>query len=256
MAESRIAVVTGASRANGIGAAICRELAKDGVSIFFTHWVPFDDVNGYPGGGGPDALLEELRASVPAASMALDLGERGSAGRLLDVVEATLGVPTILVNNAAHWAASNFRDITESTIDDHVAVNLRGTLMLTAEFARRAEGRGWGRIVSLVSGQDHSGEPNNLAYGASKGAVSAFTRYLATELAPLGMTVNAVDPGPTDTGWMDPALKQELLGVSLTGRLGRGQDAARLVAFLASDAAEWITGQVMQSDGGFSNSRL
>lgn len=248
--QGRIAVVTGASRANGIGAAVCRELARHRAGIFFTHWTPFDEAQSYESGGGPDALLAELRATgVPAAAMAVDLGNPGAAPRLLDAVQRELGAPAILVNNATHWEPASFRDLTEAVVDAHTAVNVRGTLMLSVEFARRTEGSGWGRIISLVSGQDRSGEAENLPYGATKGAISAFTRYLAVEVAPLGITVNAVDPGPTDTGWMDATLKQELLQVAPTGRLGRPEDAARLIAFLASDAAEWITGQVIHSDG-------
>ena len=90
-----------------------------------------------------------------------------------------------------------------------------------------------------------------LAYAATKGAISAFTLSLSAELAPLGITVNAVNPGPTDTGWMNEEIKQELLPKFPSGRIGIPEDAARLVAFLASEEAEWITGQVLNSEGGF-----
>ncbi len=250
--RGRVAVVTGASRAQGIGAAICRELAAHGARVFFTHWTAADAANGYDAGGGPDALLAQLQAIAPAGAMELDLAERGAAVRLLDAAAETLGNPSILVNNATHCAPSSFRDLTEELVDAHAAVNVRGTLMLSAEFARRCVDAGWGRIVSLVSGQDHSGEPGNLAYGATKGAISAMTRYLAIETAPYGITVNAVDPGPTDTGWMDEPLRAAVLAAEPTGRLGRPEDAARAVALLCSSHAAFITGQIIVSDGGFS----
>lgn len=93
--------------------------------------------------------------------------------------------------------------------------------------------------------------PGELAYVATKGAISAFTLSLSAEIAPLGITMNAVNPGPTDTGWMTEEIKQQLLPKFLLGRVGVPEDAARLVAFLASDEAEWITGQVIHSEGGF-----
>ena len=162
-----------------------------------------------------------------------------------------MGTPAILVNNAAHWEASNYRTINASILDAHIDVNVRATILLSAEFVRRREGLGFGRVISLVSGNDHGGEVDNLAYGASKGAVSAMTRYLALEAAPLGITVNALDPGPTDTGWMDTVLQREILAASPMGRIGQPEDAARLVGFLASEESGWVTGQVIRSDGGF-----
>jgi 3-oxoacyl-[acyl-carrier protein] reductase len=93
--------------------------------------------------------------------------------------------------------------------------------------------------------------PEELAYAATKGAVEAFTVSLAAGVAAKGITVNAVDPGPTDTGWMTPDLQAFLLPRFPRGRIGTPDDAARLIAFLASEAAEWITGQVVHSNGGF-----
>lgn len=250
--EPRVALVTGVSRANGIGAAICRELARRGTSIYFTHWLPFDEGNHYASSGGPDAIALALASSgVPVAHGAFDLRCDGVWDEVLDATEAAHGTPSILVNNAAHWASSNYRDLTAATIDQHAAVNVRATMMLSVSFVRRIERHGWGRIVNLVSGNDLAGEPDNLAYGATKGAVSAFTRYLATEVVAKGITVNAVDPGPTDTGWMDSDTKDAVLARSPMGRLGTPNDAARLVAFLTSDEASWITGQILHSDGGF-----
>jgi 3-oxoacyl-[acyl-carrier protein] reductase len=90
-----------------------------------------------------------------------------------------------------------------------------------------------------------------LAYAMTKGAIEAFTRTLAAEIGHRGITVNAVNPGPTDTGWMTAELERELLPKFPAGRLGQPEDAARLVAFLASDEAAWITGQTIHSEGGF-----
>ena len=93
--------------------------------------------------------------------------------------------------------------------------------------------------------------PGELAYTASKGALEAFTRQLAAEVAHLGVTVNAVGPGPNDTGWIDDDLRAELLPRFPMGRFGRPEDAASLVAWLCSEEAGWVTGQVIHSEGGF-----
>ena len=93
--------------------------------------------------------------------------------------------------------------------------------------------------------------PGELAYAATKGATEAFTRTLAVEVGHKGITVNAVNPGPTDTGWMSEELEQEIIHKFPSRRIGQPEDAARLVAFLASDEAAWITGQTVHSEGGF-----
>ena len=248
----RVAVVTGASRRGGIGAAVCRALAAQGAAVHFTHWGEYDDAQ--PHGGDPDgpaALLAELRAmGVPAAAQAVDLADPAAAVAVLDAA-AQLGPPTILVNNAAHSTNDGYERLDAATLDAHYAVNLRATALLATEFARRYPGGPGGRIVNLTSGQDLGPMPGELAYAATKGAISAFTRSLAAGVAATGITVNAVNPGPTDTGWMTADLKTALLPRFGLGRLGTPEDAARLIAFLASDAAGWITGQVINSEGGF-----
>src|SRR5207248_1599048 len=130
-------------------------------------------------------------------------------------------------------------------------VNMRGTLLLSVEFARRFTQSSGGRIINLTSGQGVGAMPGKLPYVATKGAIEAFTITLAAELAPKGITVNAVDPGATDTGWMGEELRQELLQRAPMGRIGQSEDAARLIRFLASEDAGWVTGQIIHSRGGF-----
>lgn len=244
-------LVTGASRRRGIGAAICRGFAGQGCDIFFTAYKPFDHaVYGDPQADpdGPAPLAEELRAQgVGAAFMEIDLGHPEAPGAVLEAARAELGSPSVLVNNAAHSARDGYENLTAQGLDRHYAVNLRAVAMLSVGFARAYDRPHGGRIVNLTSGQDLTPLSGELAYAASKGAVSAFTRSLAKELAREGFTVNAVDPGPTDTGWMTEEVKATLSVQSGFGRPGAPEDAARLVVFLASDAAGWITGQVIHS---------
>ncbi|MEW4210045.1 SDR family oxidoreductase [Priestia megaterium] len=252
---NKIAIVTGASRAKGIGTEICRELAREGADIFFTHWSKYDRLMDYFNEDDfkwSKHLMEEIRSlGVRCESMELDLSPPDAPRKLLDEVQNKLGSPSILVNNATHSVDVDFRSIDADMLDAHYNVNIRGTCLLTVEFARLIEGKHGGRIINMVSGQDKSPEPGNLAYVATKGAVSTFTKSVAIELAPLKITVNAVDPGPTNTGWMSSELKEELLPKFPMGRLGEPRDAAKLVIFLASEESEWITGQIIHSDGGF-----
>ncbi|MCM3544377.1 SDR family oxidoreductase [Priestia megaterium] len=252
---NKIAIVTGASRAKGIGTEICRELAREGADIFFTHWSKYDRLMDYCNEDDfkwSKRLMEEIRSlGVRCESMELDLSQPNAPRKLLDEVQNKLGSPSILVNNATHSVDVDFRSIDADMLDNHYNVNVRGTCLLTVEFARLIEGKHGGRIINMVSGQDKSPEPGNLAYVATKGAVSTFTKSVAIELAPLEITVNAVDPGPTNTGWMSSELKKELLPKFPMGRLGEPRDASKLVIFLASEESEWITGQIIHSDGGF-----
>lgn len=239
----RVAVVTGAGRARSIGTAICLALAGNGTDVFFTHWRTDEDE--------PEDLLERLReAGVRAEGVEIDLSLPESPQRLLDAATERLGPPTILVNNAAHSERDGYENLDAATLDAHYAVNLRATALLSVLFARRFEGE-HGRIVNLTSGQLLGPMPGELAYAATKGAIEAFTRTLAAEVGHKGITVNAVNPGPTNSGWMTGELKQELAAKFPAGRVGEPEDAARLVAFLASNEAGWISGQVIHSEGGF-----
>ncbi len=247
-----IAIVTGASRRQGIGAAICLALAERGHDIAFTHWQPYDRQMDYADDGGPASLAAELSAlSVRVLPIELDLSDATAPVRLLDGVEASLGFPTAIVNNAAFSTNDGYEILDAAMLDAHYAVNVRATSLLSVEFARRWPGGLGGRIISLTSGQSQGPMPNELAYAASKGAIEAFTLSLSAGVAPLGITVNAVNPGPTDTGWMTPDLKERLLSQFPFGRIGQAADAARLIAFLASRDADWITGQIIHSEGGF-----
>ena len=251
--RGRVALVTGVGRRRGIGSAVCRALASRGADIVLSYWKAYDrEMPWASDEDEPEALLEELRAAgVRAEGVEADLSRPDSPGSLLDVTEERLGKPSILVNTAAYSARESFEDLDAETLDVHYAVNVRAMALLSVGFARKYPGGPGGRIVNFSSGQSLGPMPGELAYVATKGAIEAFTLTLAAEVGHKGITVNAINPGPTDTGWMTEELKREIAPRFPSGRIGQPEDAAKLVAFLAGDEAAWITGQVIHSEGGF-----
>lgn len=255
MSSRPAALVTGATRRSGIAAAVARALAEDGWNVATTGWRPYDATE--PWGSAEtdaDAIVEDLRALGVAASMQEDdLEDPGAVNRIFDFAEAAVGPLVALVNVHAHSREGGLLETSVEEFDRHMAVNARGTFLLCAEFGRRfRDERGRGRIVNFTSALPLAGE---VAYAASKGAIEWLTVSAAAELAPLGITVNAVDPGPTDTGWMAADLRARIRAESPLGRLGRPEDAAGLVAFLCSSRGDWITGQIIHCDGGWGSLR-
>jgi 3-oxoacyl-[acyl-carrier protein] reductase len=244
--EGRIALITGVSDKYGIGAAVCREFAKEGADIFYTYFKAETSWE--------STFSNEIKKfNVQCSGYEVDLSDPESPKKIMDQIIRTLGVPTILVNNAAHSTNDDYRNLDASSLDSHYAVNIRGMCLLSVEFARRIESEGYksGRIINMTSGQGKNAMPNELAYVVTKGAISAFTLSLSAGVAHLGITVNAVNPGPTATGWMSEQVKQQLQPFFNMGRVGEPEDAAKVILFLASDDAGWITGQVIHSEGGF-----
>jgi 3-oxoacyl-[acyl-carrier protein] reductase len=222
------------------------------MDVAFTYWQDYDSQMDW--GANQDApaqLTSELEAmGVRCVALEADLSQADTPAKLLDQVEAQLGNVSVLVNNAAYSVNGDYQQLDASSLDAHYAVNIRGAFLLSVEFARRFKAGHGGRIINMTSGQSLGPMSDELAYAATKGAVEAFTLSLAGGVAKLGITVNAVDPGATDTGWMTPELKAAISRVTPSGRVGLPEDAARLVAFLASEESEWITGEVIHSRGG------
>ena len=254
--KGKVALITGSSRKIGIGAAIARELARDGATVFITYFSPYDHETGLAGENDePLQLLAELQQiGCRVDSLELDLSSPYSPKQLFDAVETSLGPVSILVNNATYSMLDGIDYLNAEGLDRHYAVNIRAMALLCAEFVRRYKAnvtqQDYGRIINLSSGQSIGPMPGELAYAATKGAVDAFSVSLSAEVGPLGITVNAVDPGITDTGWISPELKAEWAAKSPMRRVGLPEDAARLIRFLASAESGWITGQVIHSRGG------
>ena len=249
----RIAIVTGTSRLKGIGRAICLELAKNGIEIFFTFWTDYDKQMPWNiADNEPDLIQAEIRGlGVRCEKIELNFLEENSIEKLLNEVELKLGSPTILVNNAAYSTQTNIDNITAEELDKHYFVNLKVPTLLMVEFIKRFQGNRNGRIVNLTSGQSLSFMNNDIAYAITKSAIETLTRTFSQEIARKGITINAVDPGLTDTGWLDEKQKEMFKDRFPMGRLGEPNDVAKIISFLISEKAEWITGQIIHSEGGF-----
>jgi 3-oxoacyl-[acyl-carrier protein] reductase len=156
----------------------------------------------------------------------------------------------VLVANHAHSSDRGLGELDAAELDRALIVNVRATLLLVQAFHARHDGRDGGRVILMTSGQHRGVMTGELPYIAGKGALQQVTASLAAEVAPERITVNCVDPGATDTGWASPAVHAEVLSAEPFGRWGEPDDAARLIAFLCSDDARWITGQTITSSGG------
>jgi 3-oxoacyl-[acyl-carrier protein] reductase len=245
--SGRNALVTGVSRRAGIGYAIARRLMDAGAAVFVQGWTEHDAAQ--PWGsepGGTEKVAGEL--DVPFAEV--DFADPAAPEQLVAAAAEALGPLDILVVNHARSGDGRLAELSAEEIDAFLAENVRAALLLVREFAaRHDDSRPGGRVVLMTSGQHLAPMTAEVAYAVSKGALQQATLTLAEELADRGITVNTVNPGPTDTGWglaeLDPTQRMPF------GRWGRPDDAARLVAWLCSDDASWITGQTINSEGGF-----
>ncbi|MCU1583616.1 MAG: short-chain dehydrogenase [Microbacteriaceae bacterium] len=253
-----VALVTGLGRRVGIAYGIAGRLARDGWDIAFGYSAAYDErVNAVPK-AAPDVreIERELRGlGARTVAVDVDLAAVDAATVLFDAAE-TLGPVRAMVLSHAESVNAGILTTTVESFDRHLAVNARGSWLLVREFARRFDSGGaggdgapgdGGRIVALTSDAIH----DEVAYGASKGALDRVIFAAARELAPLGITANLVNPGPVDTGWMADEVREALREATPAGRLGTPRDTAALVSFLLSDDGEWITGQLIKSDGGF-----
>lgn len=249
----RVAVVTGVSRKAGIGYAVAQRLAERGAHLFLHGLASYDAMQ--PWGADPGGMAEivtALRAfGGKVAYVSADFADPDAPGRVLGTARVEYGRVDILVANHAYSRHDGLGNLTADEVDYHLQVNVRGTLLLVQAFVDQYDTLGGGRVVLMVSGAHRGAMPDELAYGASKGALAALVPSLARAVAHRRITVNGVNPGPTDTGWADRKTKAAVIAAHPQGRWSQPDDAARLVAWLASDDAEWVTGQVIDSTGGY-----
>jgi 3-oxoacyl-[acyl-carrier protein] reductase len=241
--EGRAALVTGSSR--GIGAAIARKLAAHGARVIVHGGTHMEAARA--------VAAEIVQGGGEAQVLQADLALAHGAAELVRSSVALFGGLDILVNNAAVSGSGEIGEVTEEQIDRMLAINLRSILLATREYARLTRS-GCGRVINISSIAARMPCPRGSVYAASKAAVESLTRSHAVELGPRGITVNAVAPGVTETDMSLAAYSAEsrrlISRACALGRLGKPDDIAEVAAFLCSDEAAWVTGQVIGADGG------
>ncbi|OYN89143.1 SDR family oxidoreductase [Parenemella sanctibonifatiensis] len=258
----RVALVTGVSRRRGIGHAISRRLADLGASLV-VHGYPAHDADQPWGADDADAVTAELRDRLHSDARVVvesgDLADADEPARLMAAATEAVGHVDILVcNHARSGGDGHLAVMTPAMLDGHWQVNARSTLLLTQAFAAQHDGRPGGRAVWFTSGQGLGPMPDEIAYATSKAALAGMTASVAAWLIERGIGLNTVNPGPVNTGYLDDDTRdrpQEALDWVRSqfpqGRVGKPDDPARLIAWLATDDARWIVGEVINSEGGF-----
>lgn len=242
---NKTVLVTGAS--GGIGEAICRAFAKEGYNAA-VHYSSSEDK--------AKELCKELeeRYGIKAVSFKADFTNDSEVKALAEKVSDTFGSVDILINNAGTAYQNLFQLADDKKIKEVFDINLMSTLALTKEILPLMIRKRWGRIINISSMWGISGASCEVHYSAAKSALIGFTKALAKEVGPSGITVNCVAPGFIDTkmnGNLDEDAVKEIVEATPVMRAGKGEDVAGLVNFLASDEAEFITGQVISVDGGY-----
>lgn len=247
MSSERTAIVTGGG--SGIGLAISERLAAEGTAV-----AVFDR-----DGGSAEATAGKIvAAGGTAAGVSVDVTDRSQIAAGVADVRERLGRPTILVNNAGLQVFDPFLSISADQWNRILAVNLTGTFDCCQAVVPDMIDAGWGRIVNISSSSAQGGQPLMTHYVAAKAGVIGFTKALALELGPKGITVNTIPPGFIDTPMLRASERQGLLGKGVehhatqvpVRRVGRPEDIAATCAFLVRDEAGYITGQVIGVNGG------
>lgn len=287
--NDKVVLVTGTNNPQGIGAAIACAFAEQGAKVALVYKkmdLPYDEKKAvgnsfdayYKALAGDCSKVEETIKKLTKDYIIIesDISDESAIPQIFDTIEDKLGTVNILVNNAASYAENDsIFSTNDSTIKTIYSATVNGTILMTQEFVRRLTRNHelfsaerslqevllnygkyqkdmntdiYGRIInfSTDNAQRMAGE---LCYGSSKAAVEAMTRSIAMEVGRLGITVNAIAPGPTQTGWMNDELISSVLPEITLGKIGLPQDIADAVLFLASNKASWLSGQVIKVSG-------
>jgi 3-oxoacyl-[acyl-carrier protein] reductase len=281
--HGKVALVTGANNPLGIGAATAKAFAAQGAAVFITSYrspttkSAAELEQARKSGIGKPAFYEAVGQEPPekivrdiesrggrAACYEADLADPASMSLLFDQCEKRLGPVDVLVNNHAYWVPDTFdpalvtsegygmRVADAETIDAHYAVITRASVLMMAEYVRRhlARGAKSGRVINISTDAAHA-HFGAVSYAGAKHALESYSRSAAVELGKYGITVNIVAPGPVQAGAIRPDEEKAIGAGTPLGRVGRPEDIADVVVFLASEQARWLTGQLIYARGGW-----
>ena len=246
----RTALVTGVSRRTGIGYAICRRLLADGLTVVGHGWARHD-VDQSRGGDAMDDVVADLHQRGDFHHLEGDLARPDEPTDAVRRATELVGPLDVLVANHARSSQGTLAEVTAAELDASWAVNSRATVLLVQAFAAQHQTDRPGRVLLFTSGQHLAPMATEVAYAVSKGAVQQMTLTLSDALVDRGITVNAVNPGPVDTGWAAPAQAAHVGRAFPAGRWTRPDEVAEVVAWLVGPGAAPITGQTINTEAGF-----
>lgn len=245
--SNRVAIVTGSGR--GIGRAIALKLAEVGATVVV------NDI-----GEAAQSVAEEIRAmNRQSLAILADVSSSSDVARLMETTKATYGKVDILVNNAGITRDQILVRMSDEDWDRVLNVNLRSVFLCSRAVLRQMIKQRWGRIISIASIVGVAGNPGQANYASAKAGIIGLTRTIAREVASRGITANVIAPGFIDTEMtqrLEEKQRQELMGHIPLGYPGSPRDVAEAVAFLASEEARYITGQILNVDGGMAGAWL
>ncbi|GAB3179683.1 SDR family oxidoreductase [Nesterenkonia halophila] len=255
----RTVLVTGVSRRDGIGHAIACRAAAMGANLFCHHHSAHDADQSW-GADDVDAVLASISTHlVDGARLEHspgDLTDEQGPERLVDAaVEAFDALDGLVCNHALSGGDGALGELTAPMLDAHWAVNARTSLLLTQRFLHHHRPGSDASVVLMTSGQGEGPMSGEVAYAASKAALAGITTTLSDQVADQHLRINTVNPGPVDTGYLTDAAWEHVGAQFPRGRFGRPDDPARLITWLLTEEAEWITGQVLSTEGGFARWR-
>lgn len=242
--KGKTALVTGVGRTEGIGMAICQKLLAEGVNVFYTYWHDYD-MEQFPAANTPQEILEKLRtqSSARVECMECDLSQPNSPRELFTTARQRMGEIDILINNACYDRERPFSRLSADVLDAHYTVNIRAATLLSVEFVNAWNKQAGGQIINLTSGQSLDiMSVNQIPYTITKAGLEMLSKQLAPAIHERGIAIYAIDPGPTDTGWMDAELKATLRKEMF---VNEPVDVANTIFSLLREDTDTATGSVI-----------